>query len=53
MWIFRFTYCLFNGHSFIEITKLQGNYHYCLHCGKTKEPLTVLKNEVAQPLQVN
>jgi hypothetical protein len=38
MWIFRYTYCLFNGHAYIDITSTQRSYRYCLHCGDIKEP---------------
>jgi hypothetical protein len=36
MWILRFTYCLFAGHAFIDITNTKQPYQYCLHCGKVK-----------------
>ena len=38
MWIYRFTYCLFQGHSFVDITSSARPYQYCLRCGKVKEP---------------
>jgi hypothetical protein len=44
MWIFRYTYCLFQGHAFVDITQTRRPYQYCLHCGKIKEPAAVLKN---------
>lgn len=44
MWIFRYTYCLFRGHAFVDITSAERPYQYCLHCGKVKEPAFVLKN---------
>jgi hypothetical protein len=43
MWIFRYTYCLFQGHAFIDITQTSRPYQYCLHCGKIKEPRAILK----------
>ena len=38
MWIYRFTYCLFQGHAFVDITATRHPYRYCLHCGKMLEP---------------
>jgi hypothetical protein len=38
MWIFRFMYCIFQGHAFIDITNSVHPYQYCMHCGKVKEP---------------
>ena len=43
MWIFRFTYCLFQGHAFVDITNTKRPYQYCLHCGTIKEPVAVEK----------
>jgi hypothetical protein len=44
MWIFRYTYCLLQGHAFVDITQTRRPYQYCLHCGKIKEPQAFLKN---------
>jgi hypothetical protein len=43
MWIFRFTYCLIQGHAFVDIPSSDRPYQYCLHCGKMKEPIAILK----------
>ncbi len=43
MWIFRFTYCIFRGHAFVDIPKTDRPYQYCLHCGKVKEPAAIQK----------
>jgi hypothetical protein len=43
MWIFRFTYCLFQGHAFVDINNTHKAYQYCLHCGKVQEPEAFLK----------
>jgi hypothetical protein len=50
MWIYRFTYCLFQGHSFIDITSSIRPYQYCLRCGKVKEPSAYLR---AVPVHVH
>jgi hypothetical protein len=34
MWIFRYTYCMFQGHAFMDIVTDRQPYRYCLHCGK-------------------
>ena len=44
MWIFRYTYCLLQGHAFVEITSTNRPYKYCLHCGKMEEPVAVYKH---------
>jgi hypothetical protein len=44
MWIYRYIYCPFHGHAYIDITPTTRPYQYCLHCGKIKEPAAVLKN---------
>jgi hypothetical protein len=43
MLIFRYIYCIFQGHAFVEITTTRRPYRYCLHCGKIVEPSSVLK----------
>jgi hypothetical protein len=43
MWIFRFTYCFFQGHAFVDVTTTERPYQYCLHCGKVKEPVAIVK----------
>jgi hypothetical protein len=43
MWFYRFIFCLFQGHSYIDITFTRRPYKYCLHCGKIKEPVAILK----------
>jgi hypothetical protein len=43
MGIFRFIYCLFNGHAYIDIVDDRRPYQYCLRCGKIEEPVAVLK----------
>ena len=50
MWIFRFTYCLFQGHAFLDITNTSRPYQYCLHCGKVKEPPAFLKSHKIHPV---
>ncbi len=49
MWIFRFTYCLFQGHAFVDITSTDRPYKYCLHCGHVKEPIALLKRHTIKP----
>jgi len=44
MWIFRYTYCLFQGHAFVDIKTSRDPYRYCLHCGKIIEPAAILKD---------
>jgi|WetSurMetagenome_2_1015567.scaffolds.fasta_scaffold450406_2 hypothetical protein len=44
MWILRSIFCLFQGHTYIDITPTARPYQYCLHCGKIKEPMAVVKN---------
>jgi hypothetical protein len=44
MWIFRFTYCLIQGHAFVDITHTAKPYQYCLHCGKVQSPVAFLKS---------
>jgi hypothetical protein len=34
MWIFRYTYCVIQGHAFVDIVTDRQPYQYCLHCGK-------------------
>ena len=53
MWIFRFTYCLFRGHSFIDITSSRKPYKYCLHCGKIQEPIAILRHSSSQDADLN
>jgi hypothetical protein len=43
MLIFRYIYCIFQGHAYVDITSTHRPYKYCLHCGKIQEPVTVLK----------
>jgi hypothetical protein len=50
MWIFRFTYCLFQGHAFVDIPSTNRPYQYCLHCGHVKEPAVLLKRHNGQPV---
>ncbi len=52
MWIFRYTYCLFAGHAYVDITNGPRPYQYCLHCGKMKEPIAFLKNGYPQAVPV-
>jgi hypothetical protein len=44
VWILRFTYCLLQGHAYIDVTATPQPYRYCLHCGKVEEPLTAPVN---------
>jgi hypothetical protein len=44
MFIFRYIYCAFQGHAFVEITSTRQPYKYCLHCGKMQEPTSLLKH---------
>lgn len=38
MWIFRYTYCLFKGHAYVDVINIPRHpYKYCLRCGKVKE----------------
>jgi hypothetical protein len=53
MWIFRYTYCLFQGHAFVDITTPQKPYKYCLHCGKVQEPSSILVNNRIHSKQAN
>ena len=48
MWIFRYTWCLFRGHAFVDITSTMHPYRYCLHCGKVKEPAVILRSRTVQ-----
>jgi hypothetical protein len=48
MWIFRYTYCLLEGHAFVDITATRHPYKYCLHCGKILEPGYVIKGRHLQ-----
>jgi hypothetical protein len=41
MCILRFTYCLLQGHAYIDVTATPQPYRYCLHCGKVHEQATV------------
>jgi hypothetical protein len=52
MWIYRYTYCLWQKHAYVDITTSEQPYQYCLRCGKVKEPLYVLKNHEYCPVQV-
>lgn len=36
MWILRYTYCIFQGHAFVDIVTDKKPYQYCLHCGKVE-----------------
>jgi hypothetical protein len=38
MWINRFIFCIWQGHSYIDITSATRPYQYCLRCGNIKEP---------------
>jgi len=42
MWIFRYIYCLINGHAYVDINSSKVPYQYCLRCGKVKEPIAVV-----------
>jgi len=53
MWIFRYTYCLFKGHSYIDITSPKQSYRYCLHCGKIVEPESIFKKYAKQTVNAN
>ena len=53
MWIFRFTYCLFQGHAYVDITSATRPYQYCLHCGKVQEPGTVLEHHTCESTVVH
>lgn len=47
MWIFKFIYCVFNGHNFVDVTATIHPYQYCLHCDQVKEPVAIEKNRVS------
>jgi len=47
MWIFRFTYCLFQGHAFVDVSSTDRPYQCCLHCGQVKEPIAFLKRHTS------
>jgi hypothetical protein len=55
MWIFRFLYCFFEGHAFMDITTTQKPYKYCFRCGKVKEPISILvkKHIPSEPIPFN
>jgi hypothetical protein len=48
MSIFRIIYCIFEGHAYVDVvTTPRQPYQYCLHCGKVKEPVAILKTRPA------
>jgi len=53
MWIHRYLYCIFQGHSYIDITTTRNPYQYCLHCGKIREPVFVARNSSLKSRTIN
>jgi hypothetical protein len=54
MWIFRYTYCLILGHGYMDVvTNDRHSYQYCLHCGKIKEPSSIIKNHSIHSVHEN
>jgi hypothetical protein len=53
VWIFKYAGCLIQGHEYIDLTGGRYPYQYCLHCGKIKEPLAVVKNRRPRLVHVN